>query len=77
MECLKSASGPQSKMITMNESKVFFYYSHHPKTRLILFSNGRFVSGCRMVRYSNGIRKPDEFVRFPKGKNKMAEKLIC
>jgi hypothetical protein len=28
-------------------------YIQHPKTGLVWFSNGRFVSGCRMVPYSN------------------------
>ena len=28
-------------------------YSKHPKTGLVQFSNGPFVSGCRMVRFSN------------------------
>ena len=29
-------------------------YSNHLKTGLVWYSNGRFVSGCQMVRYSNG-----------------------
>ena len=29
-------------------------YSNHLNTRQVLCSNGRFVSGCQMVRYSNG-----------------------
>jgi ubiquitin len=42
----------------------FLKYSHYPKTGLFQFSKGRFVSGCQTVQFS-------------KGKNKMAEKLIC
>ena len=29
-------------------------YCNHLNTRLVCYLNGRFVSGCRMVRYSNG-----------------------
>ena len=29
-------------------------YSNHPNTGLVWYSNGRFVSGCQMVRYLNG-----------------------
>ena len=31
-----------------------FSYSNHLNTKLVWYSNGRFVSGCEMVRYSNG-----------------------
>ena len=30
------------------------FYRNHLKTGLVWYSNGRFVSGCQMVRYSNG-----------------------
>jgi hypothetical protein len=33
-----------------------------------MYLNGRFVSGCWMVRYSNGIQKPDQFVWFLNGR---------
>ena len=29
-------------------------YSNHLNTRLVWYLNGRFVSSCQMVRYSNG-----------------------
>ena len=32
-------------------------YSNHLNTGLVWYSNGRFVSGCQMVRYSNGGQK--------------------
>ena len=34
-----------------------FGYSNHLKTRLVWYSNGRFVSGCQMVWYLNGSLK--------------------
>ena len=30
------------------------YFRYHLKTGLVWYSNGRFVSGCQMVGYSNG-----------------------
>ena len=30
------------------------YHSNHLNTGLVWYLNGRFVSGCQMVRYSNG-----------------------
>ena len=33
-----------------------FRYSNHLKTGLVLYSNGRFVSGCQMVRYLGGMK---------------------
>ena len=35
-------------------SALTFTYSNHLNTGLVWYSNGRFVSGCQMVRYSNG-----------------------
>ena len=34
--------------------KLCVQYSSHLNTRLVWYSNGRFVSSCRLVRYSNG-----------------------
>ena len=31
-----------------------FVYSNHLNNGLVWYSNGRFVSGCQMVRYSSG-----------------------
>jgi hypothetical protein len=49
--------------LALNFSKQCLF-SEHLNTGQVRFSNGRFVSGCRMVWLSNGIRKPDKFVRF-------------
>ena len=35
-----------------------YEYSSHLNTGLVWYSNGRFVAGCRMVRYSNCGLKP-------------------
>ena len=47
----------------MFNRSVLKHKSNHLNTRLVQHSNGRFVPGCQMVRYSNdglktGLKKP-------------------
>jgi hypothetical protein len=44
-------------------------YSDRPNTRLIWYSNGRFVSQCVMVQFSNVIEISDKYVQFSNGSN--------
>ena len=37
-----------------SDQSLKFWYSNHLNTGLVWYSNGRFVSACQMVRFSNG-----------------------
>ena len=43
------------RISNFNMSRSLLKYSEHLKTRQVWFLNGRKLSGCRMVEYSNGI----------------------
>ena len=45
---------PSFQIPTSTCTSPYFLYSYHLNTGLVWYSNGRFVSGCQMVRYSNG-----------------------
>ena len=67
-ENIDGDDSPNIQVIIYNKpglglTHVKIIYSNHLNTRLVQYSNSRFVSGCQMVQYSNcglktGLKKP-------------------
>ena len=47
-------SEKQIKKVSISVFELQNGYSNHVNNGLVWYSNGRFVSGCQMVRYLNG-----------------------